>query len=322
MARHVKISTIGCPNVERHDAGGDVPARVVAHLQRQIGQVTPQRPDLIVLPELCDVPADLLEGDGGKDRRLAYLEARREPVMALMRHTARQHHCYVVYPTLVAEGDRLFNAAILLDRAGDVAGRYDKCRPTPAEIELGIVPGVGPTVVACDFGAVGFAICFDLNFEELLAPYRALRPDLLVFPSMYHGGLMQAYWAYSCRAHLVSAVETPNLLSEIHLPTGDVAATSSNYFNFTTAVVNLDCAVVHLDGLFSKLDVLRAAYGPGLRIHDPGRLGSVLLSAESDDLSIQHVIDTHKLELLDAYLERSRATTARVPPGTPPPLHS
>ena len=86
----------------------------------------------------------------------------------------------------------------LLDPIGD-------CR----KIEKGSLCGKDAPVFECDFGRVAFAICFDLNFDELRLKYVKAKPDLIIFSSMYHGGLMQAYWAYSCRAYFVGAIAGP-----------------------------------------------------------------------------------------------------------------
>ena len=83
-------------------------------------------------------------------------------------------------------------------------------------------------LIECDFGRVGSAICFDLNFSEIRQRYEQARPDLLIFPSMYHGGLMQAYWAYACRAHLVTAV--CGLPSAILSPVGNELASHDKLF--------------------------------------------------------------------------------------------
>jgi predicted amidohydrolase len=194
-------------------------------------------------------------------------------------------------------------------------GSYDKLRPTSTELEQSIMPGEAASVFECDFGTVGGAICFDLNFDELRLQYATLRPDLILFASMYHGGLMQSYWAYSCRSHLVSAISNPNAPSQVVLPTGSILAQSTNYTQFVTASINLDCALVHLDCFFSKIDEVKREYGPKLQIFDPGLLGSVLLSAEAEDLSITEVIDQFELELLDPYLDRSRVACASVAVG-------
>ncbi len=311
MAQRVTISAVGSMGLsvtipDEMERASDLTNRMVEYWRKQIEPVARQEPDLIVLPELCDVPVELICGQGREKYLEAYLDTSREPVLALMRETAKRCRSYVAYPTLVVDDEVLRNSVVLIDRDGGIVGRYDKFRPTLSEIDEGIVGGTGPVVLECDFGRVGFVICFDLNFEELRQAYARLRPDLMVFASMFHGGLMQAGWAHACRSHWVSAIDQVNLPSEIYTPTGELLAASTNYFNHIAASVNLDCALVHLDCLFDKLDAMREQYGTRLRIHDPGRLGAVLLSAESDDLSMQDVIEAYDLELLDAYLERSR----------------
>ena len=60
------------------------------------------------------------------------------------------------------------------------------------ETEAGkIQAGEEIAVIECDFGRVGCAICFDLNFAELQQRYARTRPDLMVYSSFFHGDLMQ-----------------------------------------------------------------------------------------------------------------------------------
>jgi hypothetical protein len=58
MANKVRISTIGGPYYSVEP--GISPAEAVTQMERQllagIRCVTPDRPDLIVLPEMCDIP--------------------------------------------------------------------------------------------------------------------------------------------------------------------------------------------------------------------------------------------------------------------------
>ena len=128
---------------------------------------------------------------------------------------------------------------------------------------------------------MGFLICFDLSFHELPDKYAALKPDLLLFCSQYHGGLMQPYWAYACRCHLVTAVSGP-CPSGILSPTGEAIA-QTHYRKYVTADVNLDCCLAHLDYNGEKLEALKRKYGRAVRISDPGFLGAVLIHSESED---------------------------------------
>src|SRR5690606_37822418 len=128
-------------------------------------------------------------------------------------------------------------------------------------MEGGIQTGSDPSIVETDFGRVALTICFDLNFDELREEYAKAKPDIVLFSSVYHGGLMQAAWAYSCRSYFVSAIGQPRVPSEILSPVGEVIATSTNYFNYATATINLDYELVHLDYNWSKLNTLKAKYG-------------------------------------------------------------
>ena len=161
-------------------------------------------------------------------------------------------------------------------------------------------------MIECDFGRVGCALCFDLNFDELRLQYVKLKPDLMLFCSMYHGGMMQNYWAYSCRCHFVGAVWRGNP-SRIIAPTGEVVASTTNYFDYVTARINLDCRLAHLDGNWEKLSALKEKYGPNVRVHDPGRMGSVLISSEADEATVKDMVKEFKIELLDDFLERCLA---------------
>lgn len=71
------------------------------------------------------------------------------------------------------------------------------------------------------------------------------------------------------------------------------------------AIVNLDCALVHLDGNWGRLRRLKAKYGPKVKITDPGRLGPVLIASEHESIDIDQMIEEFQLERLDDYMARS-----------------
>jgi len=218
---------------------------------------------------------------------------------------AAQHKCYITYSALVElEDGTKRNCMQLIDRSGTVIGVYYKNHLTKAEMDRGVLCGSEAPVFHCDFGSVVGAICFDLNFDELRLKYKALHPDMILFSSMFHGGLLQKMWAFTCRSHFVGAI-SPSTPSSILSPLGETIASSTNYYPYTTARVNLDCAVVHLDFNKSRLFEAKKKYGPKFRVYDPGQLGSVLISSESDELSIQEIIAEFGIELLDDYLQRS-----------------
>ena len=116
---------------------------------------------------------------------------------------------------------------------------------------------------------------------------------------------MQAYWAYSCRCHFVGAVA--GLPCEIRNPLGEVVASNSNYFDFVTANVNLDCCLVHLDYNWGRLKAMKAKYGPKVKVTDPGYLGAVQVCSEDEKISVREMVKEFEVELLDDYMARALA---------------
>ena len=302
---YVTIATIGSgPASVAADAEPQkVVERMIAHWKRQFAQVLPDRPDLIVVPEACDQP-----GGFGAEKMREYYQVRKDQVQQFFARTAQENNCYIVYSAyrIMPDGSRR-NSSVLIDRKGNVAGIYNKNHPTIGEIENGTLCGKEAPIFECDFGRVAMAICFDLNFDELRLKYAAAKPDLIIFSSMYHGGLMQSYWAYSCRCHFVGAITGSATPSEIRNPMGQVITSTTNYFNFAVARVNLDCELAHLDYNWERLRKLKAKYGPKVTISDPGRLGSVLISSEHETVSVDEMIKEFEIELLDDYFARSLA---------------
>lgn len=300
-ARHVTIATLGPRTLvlPADTAPQAIVDRMKSHWKGRLAQVLPDKPDLIVLPEACDRPGGI-----SQDRLLEYYRVRKDQMRDFFAAIAKENNCCIVYSAKRhVAGDEWRNSSVLLDRTGNVAAVYDKNYPTIGEIESEIVPGPEICIAECDFGRVGFAICFDLNFDELRLRYAKAKPDLMIFSSVYHGGLMQACWAYSCRCHFVSAVA--GLPCEIYSPLGERLASSTNYFDYTVATVNLDCRLAHLDYNWNRLRSLKEKYGPGVTITDPGHLGSVLITSNTPDRTAESMAREFGIELLDDYFARA-----------------
>lgn len=301
--RHVKIATIGAaPSVTNSMKPQELVEYTIEFWDGQLKQVLPSKPDLIVLPEACDRPSGL-----SSDEQFAYFKQRKNQVQDFFSTVAKENHCYIAFGTKRQDerGDWR-NSIVLLNRNGKIVGIYNKNFPTIDEMEAGIKPGTEIPVFTCDFGTVAGAICFDLNFDELMEQYVKAKPDIILFASVYHGGLKQSSWAYSCRSYFVGAISDKRLPSEIRNPLGDVIASTTNYFDYTIATINLDYRLAHLDYNWQKLDLLKQKYGNAVTIHDPGKLGCVLISSEDGNIPIERMIKEFNIELLNDYFERSR----------------
>ena len=311
MSRYVKISTIRLNTAEQYEAvknknlsGQKAVDAVIALWKNRIeNSILLDKPDLIVLPEVSDWYPGL---DARKTH--AYYRIRGNQVRDFWAKVARKNKCYIAYSAVREMEDGSWrNSTQILDRTGRVAGIYNKNHPTIGEIDDGgCLCGKDAPIIKCDFGKVACAICFDLNFNQLRLKYVKAKPDLIVFSSMYHGGIMQNYWAYSCRAHFVGSIHHPSP-SAIISPLGEVIASTTNYFNFVTATVNLDCCVAHLDYNWNRLTAMKKKYGSKIKVHDPGLIGAVLISSETDEFDAYHLVKEFEIELLDDYFERALA---------------
>lgn len=319
MAQRVKVSTIAAaaPLYDKGDSDERLVTKMLEYWQQKIARVLPDRPDLIVLPECCDRYDNLLGDDW-----LRYSATRGDRLLDYFQRVAREYSCYIAYPSLHQVHDASWRNSIrFIDRSGEIIGNYNKNHAVIEETtELGILCGSRAELVECDFGCVAGAICFDLNFDALRLKYKSLQPNLILFCSVYHGGLMQQYWAYSCRAHFVAAVA--GLPSAMISPDGRTLATTTNYTDHITATLNLDCCLAHLDGNWEKLRALKKKFETDVTITDPGFLGSVLVTSESDSVSAEQMTREFEIELLDEYLQRSLAHQCNPEFREPPSLVS
>jgi hypothetical protein len=304
MSRYVKVSAISgslCKSNDPGESSQQLVDRVKRFWSEKLEKVLPEQPDLIVLPECCDIVFGLTE-----DQRKSYNNDKGDQIRDFFMKTAIENHCYITYAAsrTMPDGTKR-NSTQLIDRNGRIAGTYNKNHLTIGDNENnGTLYGAEARVIPCDFGKVACVICFDLNFDELRLKYMQQRPDIILFSSFYHGGLMQNYWAYSCRSYFVGSVlEDQNTIIS---PVGEIVAKSTNYFDHVTHAINLDYVVCHLDYNRPRLESMKKRYGFKVKITDPGHLGSVLVTSETDEFTAADLVREFELETLDEYFERCR----------------
>ena len=309
MAKYVKIATFhfGPTSVKGRPAGMSMVERVWNHLRAHIERAMLDKPDLIVLPEVADRPSDLTLPE-----KMAYYEERGDAILEKLAEYAREHSVFIAYNAVRrAEDGEYRNRTTLIDREGRSIYHYDKNFPVVFEMtDYRVKPGAHASVVDCELGRVGGVICFDMNFEELRREYRALAPQLVLFSSNYHGGLARNFFAYDTRSYLVASIGCGGPGGIVN-PLGVDVATVSSYEFLTVTTVNLDYAICHLDeNRGAKLDALKKKYGPKVKIETPSHLGPALITSECEEMTAMDLVREFDLELLDDYLDRSRAARA------------
>jgi hypothetical protein len=135
--------------------------------------------DLIALPETFR---------GQNERSLETLDG---PTITALAPLARKHRTYIVAPIDRKDADRRFNSAVVLDRQGKIAGIYDKIYPYWVEEfprRPTVQPGQTVTVIPTDFGRLGLAICYDVNWALLWQRLSDFGAELVIWPSAYSAG--------------------------------------------------------------------------------------------------------------------------------------
>ena len=297
--RRFNVAALGPLPPQEIPAPEEAVPRMKKHWEKQLDQVLPGKPELIVLHECSSRFPNMPMAD-----RLKYYHEHDAEFLDFFRTKAVDNHCFIVYSAVreLPDGTRR-NSSLLIDASGKVVSTYDKNYPVIEETTVqNVLPGEAETVVDTEFGRLGFAICFDLNFTDLLERYARRKPNLMLFSSMYHGGLMQAYWAYRCRSWFVGAVSNDECA--VIDPVGHTVAASTNYFHYVVSPVNTDYEVVHLDYNWDKLVQARKKYGRKISVFDPGHLACVLLTSESPEITAAQVVEEFGIERLDDYFSR------------------
>lgn len=222
---------------------------------------------------------------------------------------ARREKCHVAGSLKLKEKGKIYNAIVFIDDCGIPVGNYRKTFLTSTELDLSLTPGKGAAVFDTKIGRLGGLICFDLNFRELRDEYAKLKPDILVFASMYHGGYVQALWAHECRSFFVSALQYPG--GGILDPLGTPLSVTDCYNKVARSEINLDRAVVHLDFNRDKFGDIERKYGKEVRIQTPPNLGPAIIYSNSEKRSAYDIVREFGLELLDDYFARMRSTNEK-----------
>ncbi len=267
-----------------------------------LGLALRRRPDLVCLPETFtapSVPCTSIE---------QVAESLPGPTTEAVGRLARQSGCYVICPVVTRREGRCWNSAVVIDRAGEILGVYDKVHPVTSSfdytvVETGITPGSRAPVFDLDFGRVGIQICFDIQFPETWAELAGQGARLVFWPSAYNGGFPLQMYAWLHHTYIISAVNTDK--ARIIDPCGVILAETDPQTNVIWREINTDFAVCHYDFNYSIPDRILEAYPGQVEIRtnwdaghflvEPldGRLSIAQLKAEFGFLSVHEYTALH-----------------------------
>jgi predicted amidohydrolase len=178
--------------------------------------------DLAILPEVA------ITGEAGRDA-LSCAVSFDGPVRETFARLARDHRCYVIVPAYLREahnGKPCSNAAVLVNRSGEVAGTYRKVHLVVGAdgktMEGGSSPGRELPVFDCDFGKLGIQICYDMEFDRGWQEMARKGAELIAWPTQSPQTAQPAFRAMQQRCYIVSSTWRNN--ASVFEPTGKIAA--------------------------------------------------------------------------------------------------
>ncbi len=168
-------------------AAGQISARLMneaaatlAEVDETIASAAEQGAELLVLPE-CAYPAYLL-GSIGSYRAGDHLSS--VAFLEWLRNQAARRHLHIVCGFVEDTGDRLHNAAVLIDDQGCILGQVHK-RFLWHTDHAWFTPGTEIRAVDSRLGRIGILICADARVPEIVATLAADGAELLAMPTCW-----------------------------------------------------------------------------------------------------------------------------------------
>ena len=296
IGRPVRVVSIGFHLKEDSNAR----VRSVEWIAEQVDREGARGTDIIALPErgltLSQKNPETLDG----------------PSIKAMSRLAQKHRTYIACALSRKEGEQRFNSVVLLDREGRVACVYNKIYPVWQSecTKQSVHPGSDVCVHQADFGRVGFAICFDVNWSSLWEQLSNRGAELVIWPSAYSAGRSLQAQAISYNYYVVSATRIPDCL--VYDIDGQQFVHDTNNqgdgVNVTRITLDLDRCIFHSNlNMPEKLDKLLKEHGDDVAQEKWMEMEAwFVLKAKRPGISARELARQYGLEELPHYINRSR----------------
>jgi len=285
VGRLVRITTISFPN-------GLSPDEIAEHVDKA-GSASV---DVIALPELCRGQNDKSEEDLNG------------PTVMTMAALAKKYKTYIVCPIDRRKKNLRLNTVVLVDRSGKVACVYDKVFPYWSEYDVHPPADAGEDaqVYRADFGLLGFATCFDVNFPEVWKRLSDKGAEVVIWPSGYSAGTSLQAHAINHHFYIVSVTQTCDCI--VYDITGEkLFYKKSDKVNVATVALDLDRGIYHQNFNIPKRDKLLKEHPEDVEQEKWMELEQwFVLKAKRPGVSARELAMQYGLEELRHYFDRSR----------------
>lgn len=255
-------------------------------------------PDIICLPETFTnyVP----EGTFGESA-----ESSPFPSLIRFQQYAKQNHCYLICPIIINENGKAYNAAVVIDRQGEILGNYKKIHTTIGEMDQGVYPGpLDPPVFDLDFGRIGIQICFDIEWKDGWEALKEKDPDIIFWSSAFPGRRLIQTKAWETSAYTVSStIKGPSRICD--LPGTVIAQTEFWNRNWICAPVNLEKTLIHTWPYVKDFPAIKEKYGRDIVLETFDEEEWTTIESLSPEIKVQDVLDEFDILTLKQHIARA-----------------
>jgi predicted amidohydrolase len=223
-----RLVTIASVNLRPEATGSS--EKSVQQFMETAERVVPANADLVVLPEGITVV-----GTGKRYAEVA--EPVPGPTTKRLGEFARKHKTYLVAGLYEREGQVVYNTAVLLDRGGNLAGKYRKVYLPREEMEQ-LTPGNDYPVFQTDFGTLGIMTCYDVAYADAARGLTAGGAEIVVMPIWGGDQILAKARAIENQVYLVaSGYDHPTYIMN---PSGEWLAVARERGSAAIATIDLN----------------------------------------------------------------------------------
>ncbi|WP_413440310.1 carbon-nitrogen hydrolase family protein [Synechococcus sp. MIT S1220] len=153
---------------------------------------------------------------GDDERRLELAPSLAEQCSRFLVTMARRYQVVLLgggFPVPVGDGNSTLNRAELVDRDGQILGRYDKIHLFDVDLPDGntyresetVTPGdaLPPVVDVPEMCRLGVSICYDVRFPEVYRHLASAGADLLMIPAAFTAFTGKDHWQVLLQARAI-----------------------------------------------------------------------------------------------------------------------
>jgi len=198
MKRVIRISAAQLPTVIQGKSFEEKQQKNLWEIMKMLKLAGERKSDLVLFGEY----ANLHHRTWSDDKKEYVADPIPGPLTKTIGEHAKKFRMNVALPVFGTYKGALSSYVIIFNRAGKIAGCYQKAHPTIPEQNAGIKPGNDLPVYKLDFGKIGIMTCMDIEYPEVAQTLMLRGAELLLFPHV-QGSWGEVDWEVRYRARAV-----------------------------------------------------------------------------------------------------------------------